>query len=92
MGNVEKQSNDEHQDDLSGTGEVSSPHAVRWGTHETVLGTHWTKWHGTDDSFKTWCGRPIPIMTEDWPHLPEVDDDIDRVTCKICQKHRESIE
>lgn len=72
------------------TGETH-PHAVRWAKRETSLGVEWTKWHFTRDGDQTLCRHVIPPITKD-AHLPEFDDDAERVDCARCDRELDRLE
>lgn len=69
------------------SGVLSGAHAVRWGRWENAYGdTKWTRWHWTDDADTTLCGRHVQTINDRWPHLPDTDDDPERVDCHQCRR------
>lgn len=64
--------------------EATTPHAVRWITGRRGPEKLYTKWHFTDNANFTACQRPILLMDEFDHKLPDTDDDLDRVDCRLC--------
>lgn len=66
---------------------TDGPHAVRWAqryiAHAFTM--QYSKWHWTNDSSMTLCGRPIQIINEAAAMLPETRDDKKKVTCRQCR-------
>ena len=52
--------------------------SVRYATH-TKGGNGLSKWHCTDFSVRTLCGRMIPTKREE-------NDNLDLIDCKNCKK------
>lgn len=66
---------------------IGKTHAVRWGKYilkRDGNSTVYTKWHGSYDSEYTLCNRPITVISDKWPFLPETDEELDTIDCKYC--------
>ena len=59
-------------------------HAVRWAQRFVIrtMEDQCSKWHWTIDSQRTICGCRIPVGN--YGFLPEMDDDVVKINCKIC--------
>lgn len=66
---------------------TDGPHAVRWAQRyiERAFTVQYSKWHWTNDSSMTLCGRHIQIINEAAAMLPETRDDKEKVTCRQCR-------
>lgn len=62
--------------------------ATRWARREIKwLGDmNWTRWHWTKGGRFTLCGCSIPLAIGGGTFLPEMDDSLEKVTCKHCRK------
>lgn len=63
-------------------------HAVRWPIRyirRSLNTIQWTKWHWTLDGNFTMCDRPITLLPDNCPVMPESSDDISKVDCKLCK-------
>ena len=59
-------------------------HAVRWGKRVVRGDTEYTLWHASGVGGQTLCHRPIQLMSEAWPFLPETEEDLDYIDCIVC--------
>jgi len=67
------------------------PHAVRWYNRKDKYNNpQWTKWHYTEDSTKTACGRYIGMAISGGSFLPDTDDNLDRINCQQCKNKLDS--
>ena len=69
----------------------TEPHAVRWVVRisKALLNTEiFSKWHFTEDGFRTLCGRYIPSITvfATMPEFDNCEDGSGIVECVYCRK------